>query len=194
MRRYFELKVMPILDKLVAPGSKFEGYTPILQGDNAPGHAEGTFSAWLEAEFERRNWHIENQAPQSPYTNVCDLAIFPAMAKRHTHLLLERHGNVVPKPDDMWHAALEIWNGLDSCTIARSFIQGKRVHDMIVEDGGKQAWLSSGGPHCNCRKDFKNGVDRVSVWPSVPGQKPNVKDWLPFRQKKMRGRRCKSKQ
>ena len=168
---------------MVAPGSRFEGYTPILQGDNAPGHAEQGFARWLKETFDAKGWHIENQAPQSPYTNVCDLAIFPAMAKRHTHLLLETHGMKVPRPDDVWNAALQIWTELDSCLIARSFIQARRVHNIIAKDGGRQAWLSSGGPHCNCRKDYRNGEDGTSVWPKS-AQLSKVDEYLPFRSKK----------
>jgi hypothetical protein len=191
LKAYFQKKVVPILEKMIAPGEKFEGYTPILQGDNAPGHAEGGFTAWLKETFEAKGWHIENQAPQSPYTNVCDLAIFPCMAKRHTHRLIETHGYSIPDRDQVWTAAKEIWDELDSCTIARSFLQARRVHNIIVKDCGKQAWLSNGGPHCNCRRDFKDGDDRISVWPRT-GARNNVDEYRPFREK-ISTRRCKSK-
>jgi len=191
MKSYFAQKVVPVLDKITGEGGQFEGYTVTLQGDNAPGHVQGGFAAWLREEFDRRGWFVQNQAPQSPYVNVCGLSIFPGMSKRHTHRLLKDHGYKVPSPDEIWEAALEIWKELSSCTIARAFMQARRVHDIIIKDGGKESWLSKGGPHCNTRKDFKNGADGVSVWP-VGGREHHVDDWLPFREKKGK-RMCKLK-
>ncbi len=50
-------------------------------------HKEGNFHSWLEGKFKKRNWQLELQAPQGPYTNVLDLQLFPAMSKRHSTLL-----------------------------------------------------------------------------------------------------------
>ena len=192
LKSYFSKKVLPVLDIIVGSGARHEGYKIILQGDNAPGHAESGFTAWLESAFTDRGWYIENQAPQSPYTNVNDLAVFPAMAKRHTHRLAEKYGHEVPSPDHIWEAALEIWKEMDSICVARSFIQARRIHDIIVRDGGKQRWLSNGGPHCNCRRDFKDGHDGVSVWPRKPGEVGEIDEYLPFREKTQK-RLCKKK-
>jgi hypothetical protein len=50
-------------------------------------HKEEGFTQWLSSEFVKRDWHLELQAPQGPYTNVLDLQVFPAMSKRHSELL-----------------------------------------------------------------------------------------------------------
>ena len=36
---------------------------------------EGDFHQWLTAEFTRRRWRLELQAPQGPYTNMLDLQV-----------------------------------------------------------------------------------------------------------------------
>ena len=168
---------------MTAAGAEYHGYTVVLQGDNASPHAESAFKKYLEKAFADRGWLIENQAPQSPYVNVCDLAIFPAMSKKHTHLLAEKFGFVVPKVEAIFEAAETIWSELDSCSIARAFIQARRVHNIIVRDGGKQAWLTNGGPHCNCRRDYVNHDDGVTVVRRAGVPLTPVAEYLPFRER-----------
>jgi hypothetical protein len=189
MLGYFKYKILPILDKMTkgpedgSPAGEYHGYTVVLQGDNASPHAETGFKEFIGVEFEKRGWLVENQAPQSPYVNVCDLAIFPCMSKRCTHLLSKTYGFAIPKVEAIFAAAETVWNDLDSCNIARAFIQARRVHNIIIEDGGSQAWLTNGGPHCHCRRDFVNGEDCVSVVPR-PGRPPAVvQEYLPFRER-----------
>jgi hypothetical protein len=52
-----------------------EGAIIVHQEDNAPPHQEGDFHAWPTAEFEKRGWRLELQAPQGPYPNVLDLQV-----------------------------------------------------------------------------------------------------------------------
>ncbi len=72
----WEHVILPAYDELTAVGGPAEGATVVHQEDNAaPPHQEGDFHAWLTAEFTRRGWRLELQAPQGPYTNVLDLQV-----------------------------------------------------------------------------------------------------------------------
>ena len=64
---------------------------------------------------------MELQAPQRPYTNVLDLQVFPAMSKKHSELL-QIFSNTQADNDRIWTIALEVWKGITSAMIARSFI------------------------------------------------------------------------
>ncbi len=76
LRFLWEALILPAYDALTAIGDPAEGAVVVLQeDDNAPPHQEGYFHAWLMAEFNRRDWRLELQAPQGPYTNVLDLQV-----------------------------------------------------------------------------------------------------------------------
>ena len=109
-------------------------------------------------EFVRRNWKLELQAPQGPYTNVLDLQVFPAMSKRHSELL-QMFNNTEANSDRIWKIAMEIWKGITSSMIARAFILAYRIMRKIIETKGDTDWLKNGAPHCHVRRDFVD-VDR----------------------------------
>jgi hypothetical protein len=88
---------------------------------------------------------LELQAPQGPYTNILDLQVFPAMSKKHSELL-QIFNNT--------EADQEIWNGISSAMIARTFILAYRIMGKITETTGDTDWLKGGAPHCNVRRDF----------------------------------------
>jgi hypothetical protein len=75
LRTLWEHVILPAYDSLTAVGGPAEGATVAHQEDNAPPHQEGDFHQWLTAEFSRREWRLELQAPQGPYTNVLDLQV-----------------------------------------------------------------------------------------------------------------------
>jgi hypothetical protein len=75
LRTLWEHVILPAYDSLTAVGGPAEGATVVHQEDNAPPHQEGDFHQWLTAEFSRRGWRLELQAPQGPYTNVLDLQV-----------------------------------------------------------------------------------------------------------------------
>jgi hypothetical protein len=75
LRTLWEHVILPAYDSLTAVGGPAEGATVVHQEDNAPPHQEGDFHQWLTAEFTRRGWRLELQAPQGPYTNVLDLQV-----------------------------------------------------------------------------------------------------------------------
>jgi hypothetical protein len=124
-------------------------------------HKEGGFHQWLTIEFIKRDWKLELQAPQGPYTNVLDLQVFPAMSKRHSELL-QIFNNTEADTDRIWKIALDIWKGISSAMIARAFILAYRIMVKITETNGDTDWLKNGAAlPCKtyffgygCKKDY----------------------------------------
>jgi hypothetical protein len=84
---------------------------------------------------------LELQAPQGPYTNVLDL-VFPAMSKKHSELL-QIVNNTEADTDRIWKIAMEIWKGISSSMIARSFLLAYRIMRKITETNGDTDWLKN---------------------------------------------------
>lgn len=158
LKDLWEHSLFPTIDQLVAPGGKYEGYTVVFQEDNAGPHEGRAYSTWLEEEFTKRGWLVRLQAPQGPYTNVLDLAVFPGMSKRHSERL-QMFNNTVATKDKIWSTAVDVWDATTSADVARGFVQAYRVMGRIIHEGGNNHWLQNGGPHCNVRRDF---VDTLS--------------------------------
>ena len=107
---------------------------------------------------------MELQAPQGPYTNVLDLQVFPAMSKKHSELL-QIFNNTEADTDRIWKIAMEIWKGISSAMIARSFILAYRIMGKLIETKGDTDWLKNGAPHCHVRRDFYDtdkGVAKIA--------------------------------
>jgi hypothetical protein len=64
LKNLWEHILIPALERLVAPGGRCAGAMVVHQEDNAGPHKEGKYHEWLTAEFERRGWKLELQAPQ----------------------------------------------------------------------------------------------------------------------------------
>ncbi len=79
--------LLPELDALVRSGGLCEGAVVVHQEDNTGPHIDKTYKTWLQEQFDIREWKLEHQAPQGPYTNVLYLQMFPAMSKRHSEVL-----------------------------------------------------------------------------------------------------------
>ncbi|CAJ1931219.1 unnamed protein product [Cylindrotheca closterium] len=92
LKKLFEHHIFQKLDGLVAAGGQYEGYIPVIQGDNAGPHAEKEYFNWCKAQCEQRGWHWEPQAPQMPHINNLDLSVFPCMSRRHCAAARERGG------------------------------------------------------------------------------------------------------
>ena len=56
--------LLPELDELVKEGGPCDGAIVVHQEDNAGPHIDKTYKDWLQAEFDRRGWKLEHQAPQ----------------------------------------------------------------------------------------------------------------------------------
>jgi hypothetical protein len=153
LKDLWESNLIPAIKELVKPGAKYHGYTVVFQEDNAGPHQEGNYSAWLRDEFAKHGWHVRLQAPQGPYTNVLDLALFPSMSKRHSEKL-QMHSNTVATAGEIWEATEGVWTSTTSGQVAQSFVQAYRVMGKIINEGGNNHWLQNGGPHCGVRNDF----------------------------------------
>jgi hypothetical protein len=92
--------------------------------------------------------------------NNLDLAVFPAMSKRHSDLLAE-HGNTVAPCDTIWKAAEQVWKDLDSPAIARGFVLAYRLAKRVVEFKGSNEFLCDKKFHCGVREDYRNTADGI---------------------------------
>ena len=99
---YFRELIFPAVKDLVKVGGTFEGYTTIIQEDNARPHQEGTYKRWVEEYCEQEGWHWILQGPQMRHVNILDLSVFPNMSKRHTQLLCDHHGMYVMTENQIW--------------------------------------------------------------------------------------------
>ena len=99
-----------------------------------------------------------------PHMNTKDLAIFPAMSKRHTSLSRARGGLSVLKEEEIWLAAKEVWEQFPNCKIARSYVLAYRIAGKVVKHEGDNTFLgASGGLHSGVGEDFDDtlwGVKR----------------------------------
>jgi len=160
LKSLFETKVFPDIETLVGPSGKFEGYTPIIQGDNAGPHAEESFIQFVEGYCEAMGWHWEPQAPQMPHMNVLDLSVFPCMSKRHTALSRSHEGLKVLGEDEIWAAAEEVWMRLENWKIASAYIQAHRIAKKVIAAKGDNAFLGGGGCiHVGVGDDFVASED-----------------------------------
>ena len=109
--------IFPKIAVLVDPGGDFEGYLPIFQGDNAGPHICAIFHNCMKEYCAAMGWKWESQAPQMPYIKNLDLAVFPAMLKRHSALIKAYSKKMAPA-DEIWKACESVWRELDSVSIA----------------------------------------------------------------------------
>ncbi len=114
---------------------------------------QGGYHQWLKAEFDKRGWRVELQAPNGPYTNVLDLQLFPAMSKRHSKIV-QLYSNTPASQEKIWRVAKSVWDGMNSALICRAFVLAIRIMRHIVAHNGDNAWLANGTPYCNVRRDF----------------------------------------
>jgi hypothetical protein len=156
--------LLPQLDALVAADGPCAGAIVCHQEDNAGPHIERQFHQWFEAEFKRRNWQLELQVPQGPYTNVLELQLFPAMSKRHSSLL-QLSTDTEASKDKTWGVAKQVWDTCSSAMICRAFIHAYRIMKKRMHEEGDNSWLATGAPHCSVRADF---IDTAA------GTKPRV--------------------
>jgi hypothetical protein len=156
LTRYFDNVIFPQIKDLVGMGGRYEGYTVIIQGDNAGPHQESDFMTHVTEYCNREGWHWEPQAPQMPHMNVLDLSVFPNMSRRHAKLAREHHGPHMLTEDEIWTTAEKVWRDLEHSKIASGFIQAHRIASKVIDAAGDNSFLASaaGGIHANVRTDF----------------------------------------
>ena len=103
LKYLFEEHIFPEIAVLVAPGGYFEGYFPILQGNNAGPHICAIFHNCVKEYCTTMSWKWEPQSPQIPHMNNLDLAVSPAMSKCHS-ALLKSYSNTMVFSDEIWRA------------------------------------------------------------------------------------------
>ena len=153
LQKLWEHTLFHCIENLVCPGGPCEGAQVVFQEDNAGPHCEGTYRVWMLEEFAKRNWKIELQAPQGPYTNVLDLYLFPGMSHRHSEIV-QLYNSTEASIERTWKSVLDVWKTTSSAEVARSFVLAYRIMRLIIEQNGNNAWLSEGTPHCNVRQDY----------------------------------------
>lgn len=162
LKELFEEVVFDAIAELVRPGGKYEGYTPIIQGDNAGPHQDAAFVNFCKHYCQEKGWHWEPQAAQMPYSNNCDLAVFPTMSRDHG-ALLKTYSNTVAPPEEIWRTAQRVWEDLPSAKIARGYVLAYRIAEKVIKNKGDNAFLSSKDFHCKVRPDFydtQTGIKR----------------------------------
>ena len=107
----------------------------------------------MAEEFNKRGWKVELQAPQGPYCNVLDLALFPSMSHRHSAELQIRN-NTEASLDKIWKTTQSVFNSTSSAEVTRAFVLAFRVMRLIIKEEGNTEWLAHGTPHCNVRQEF----------------------------------------
>ena len=153
LKSLFQDHLFPKLDSLVRKGGLYEGYKVIIQGDNAGPHVDDTYLSYCAAECAARNWMWEPQAPQMPHANVLDLAVFPAMSKRHGAMLREYSSREAPA-DEIWRTAWSVWcDELTNDKVARGFVLAHRILKKVIATKGENSFLQKSF-HSNVRSDF----------------------------------------
>ena len=168
-KRHSENTVFPRIADLVGPGDDYEGYVPVLQGDNSGPHQDATFLNFCKDHCEVNEWLWEPQAAQMPHMNNLNLAVFPAMSKRHSDMLRDYSNSVAP-PDRIWEGVEAVWSRLESFTIARGYVLAHRIATEVISAKGCNTFLRGATFHCQIRKDFppsKNGRGIMRITPVI---------------------------
>ena len=158
--------IFPRVEELVGSGGKYEGYTPVFQGDNAGPHQDAAYIKGVTDYCNDKGWHWEPQAPQMPHMNVLDLSVFPCMSRRHIELSRKNGDAQVLPNDQIWSNAETVWANLPNEKIASGYVHAYRVAEKVIKAKGSNKFLGAGsdeGLHAGIRKDFaksENGICR----------------------------------
>ena len=85
------------------------------------------------------------------------------MSRRLSTKSRDRNQRVLKK-DEIWACALEVWQELSSCKIAREFVQVLRLARKVLLSRGKNDFLlakSKKGLHCGIAEDFDDTTDGI---------------------------------
>ncbi|KAG7367978.1 transposase [Nitzschia inconspicua] len=160
LKSLFEEQIFPLVESLLK--DNYEGFIPVIQGDNAGPHIDAEYINYVKEYCLEKGWVWAPQAPQMPHANNLDLAIFPAMSRRHSALLGE-YSNTEAPAEEIWNAALSVWKDLPNSTVARGFILGKRILNEVIRSKGDNTFLTRKDFHSDVRHDFEdtfNGIKK----------------------------------
>ena len=154
--RLLQNNVFPhIKKKYVGKNCPYEGYTVVYQEDNAGPHRSATYQQALQEECEKLGWYVRRQSPNSPQFNVLDLAVFPALSRRHSHYLRRRSSSVVPA-HVIWNAADNCFKELENAAIARAFVLSFFMCKETIRYKGDNTYLSRGSLHFDIQRNYTN--------------------------------------
>ena len=155
LKRLWKEEITPLLKNLVGPTGKFSGYTIIFQEDGAGPHQNSQYLNYMNTLFEKENWILLPQPPQSPCTNRLDLYVFPMLSKRvsknwrqyhpsgHTHIMSTTEINA---------AVVEEWEKMKEVEIAKAAQVQYTVNKKIIEcKGGNNFTYKKGALHSSVR-------------------------------------------
>ena len=146
----------------------YDGYIPVIQGDNAGPHIDAEYINYVKDFCESKGWKWAPQAPQMPHANNLDLAVFPAMSKKHSSLLAE-YSNTEAPCDEIWDRAKSVWNNLPSANIAKGFVLQHRILKQVIKSKGDNTFLTTKDFHSSVRDDFEDtirGIEKKIICPS----------------------------
>ena len=160
----FEKDVFPRL-KEVTGGGTYDGYTVVIQGDQAGFPQRGRFREIYAVVLLRDGMvfraTIDAVAPFKQFGPSC----FPSVVEEDIPLA-EQNGLRLLRPQEIWETSLQTWAALPSCKIARALVLAYRLAKKVVEEGGDNNFLrgkGSKGLHSGISKDFydtNTGIER----------------------------------
>ena len=146
--------MFPKISELVGTGGAYEGYLPVIQGDNAGPHQCQYFIDYVESYCAEKGWKWEPQAPQMPHANNLDSCVFPSMSKHHSALLARYCGNKEAPVEEIWKCAEQVWIDLPSHTIARGYMHCYRILQRVVKEKGDNEFLRTKHFHTGISNDY----------------------------------------
>ena len=154
------------------------------QWDNASPHVELALLACIAELFGELGWVWTTQPANSPLTNICDAAIFPALAKLVSSYQGILAGGRYLQTDVLWKLIQKAWDEYPKDKIARAFIHHAQVAAAIYDcEGGDEFVQERNGLSCGVRKvcklfygdgddgDEENALDLTSLTPRDPNRK-----------------------
>ena len=154
LKTLYTEEVFPHIKKnFVGPGKRYEGYQVVYQEDNAGAHCNELYTDAIKGMCKEYGWKLERQSPQSPQFNVLDLAVFPALSRRHSYFLCRKSAN--PSGNDIWEAADSVFRNMESSVIARAFILSWHMCKSAVKSRGDNSYME-GDLHFGIRFNYVN--------------------------------------
>ena len=118
-----------------------------------------------------RGWLWYLQAPQMPCSNNLDLLVFPAMSKCHS-LLLAIYLNNVASSDKIFNACEDVWNKLESLTVAAGYPLAFLIAKKVIQGRGDNSFLKVFQFHFQVHNNFmatEKGVKRQQTTKTTKG-------------------------
>ena len=136
----------------MGPGGDFEGYTVVIQGDQAVPHEDGDFKNIMIAYCNERNWLWCAQGPQMPTSIWRSFLLYQSGIQRW-----------VLRKDEIWASAWKVWCELPSSKIAAGYILASKLAEKVIQDGGSNKCVGSQGMlHSGVSRAFRE-TDRGLV-------------------------------